>query len=789
MVEIGTTGNFTKNALHLAAWKGDLESMMHLTNAGLQYNLDLVNNISIGEGNYGKTPIFYAITQDRDDAVSLLLDLNANLLVVNNKGQTPCSMAVSHLKPDTCSRMYELEAKQLSDGGKFTNYRESNSDGKRYGDLDPRFLIDKENWTNEIEMEMKNMYKIVYGDDHPLVTSINESPNTRKSLEALDVNVYQNIYSEPLARSLGQTTLEMRRAKFLSMSKSSNSMRKKLAKEAMKEKKKKEKKSKELPKELMIDIDKLDKLTLSDLMGKENNCDSSQYFTLVDDKKSLSILTKVVKDAIEEVGVESMSKLPNGWGLDCEWKPSFESGNENPVATLQLSTIHHAFLVDVQQLCQSNIKCSDTPLTELETILSNTLVTLFSDQNIPIIGFGIGQDLTKLFASFPHMDCFQLFESVVDLHAVSRRVYNQTPKQYMSSLQKMVGSLLNKRLDKTEQCSLWDTRPLERSQIEYAVLDAAVLPRLLTKMTTHPVTGESFEEDLFSKNGNLKSTIRMTSLDNGVDEEGIQKTYMVKMGSVKEILSVRLSRQTWITGKKVPDLPEVIPLEVLNEKRLLNQSKKEKKAARKLQKTSIRRKSIKLLTLLGDYEGMPFPGTFLGYTKDSCIHRVLGAKFMNSLPENIRLGYNRRGGVFEIKNGWILFINLGGGVQLGKYRNDFSNDGKQITFTVNSSNPSESALIDHFSKEMTFEENDDPIENKYVYLFIRSGTKGKFLYCGTCSCPDQSRDENGGTVLNLELQDYDTLMKSDGDTENSSYSDIFISHSESLKLHDTLESF
>ena len=130
-MQVGTDGNFTKNALHLAAWKGDPESMSLLAEAGKSFDLDLINVISKGEGNYGKTPIFYSITQCRSDAVMLALSLGANLLIVNNKGQTPCSMAESHLDTDTCEALYAAEAMQLETGGTFINFRETHSDDKK----------------------------------------------------------------------------------------------------------------------------------------------------------------------------------------------------------------------------------------------------------------------------------------------------------------------------------------------------------------------------------------------------------------------------------------------------------------------------------------------------------------------------------------------------------------------------------------------------------------------------------------------------------------------------------
>ena len=72
--------------------------------------------------------------------VLLLLSRGANVLIVNNKGQTPRSLAVSHLKEETTREVARVEAEQLEAGGAWSNFRESHSDGVAYGDLDVRFL-------------------------------------------------------------------------------------------------------------------------------------------------------------------------------------------------------------------------------------------------------------------------------------------------------------------------------------------------------------------------------------------------------------------------------------------------------------------------------------------------------------------------------------------------------------------------------------------------------------------------------------------------------------------------
>eukprot|EP01046_Picozoa_sp_COSAG06_P001836 COSAG06_NODE_61_length_27084_cov_48.281490_28_plen_101_part_00 len=43
-------------------------------------------------------------------------------------------------------------------------------------------------------------------------------------------------------------------------------------------------------------------------------------------------------------------------------------------------------------------------------------------------------------------------------------------------------TFLKKRLDKTEQCSDWDQRPLSESQVAYAAADAAVLIEIAAAM-------------------------------------------------------------------------------------------------------------------------------------------------------------------------------------------------------------------------------------------------------------------------------------------------------------------
>ena len=122
-----------KNALHLAAWRGSAENVAALLDLGADVNLP-----STGTHNYGKTALFYAITRCRDPIVLLLLSRGARVCIVNNKGQSPLSLAASHCTDETVAAIAAAEAEEAAE---FSNYRSSHSDGEEYGDLDPRYAV------------------------------------------------------------------------------------------------------------------------------------------------------------------------------------------------------------------------------------------------------------------------------------------------------------------------------------------------------------------------------------------------------------------------------------------------------------------------------------------------------------------------------------------------------------------------------------------------------------------------------------------------------------------------
>jgi len=124
-----------KNSLHHAAWRGHPDNVDMLLSLGAD-----VNAVSTGPSCAGKSPIFYALTRCRDDVVGLLLRAGANVCIVNNKGQSPRSLAFSHCSDATLDAIVQAEEAHAHAGGSWENYRLTHSDGVEYGDQDPRFL-------------------------------------------------------------------------------------------------------------------------------------------------------------------------------------------------------------------------------------------------------------------------------------------------------------------------------------------------------------------------------------------------------------------------------------------------------------------------------------------------------------------------------------------------------------------------------------------------------------------------------------------------------------------------
>lgn len=750
-----------KNALHLSAWRGDFEVVKLLVDTARIHcpELDVVNVFSRGRGNYGKTPIFYALTQCREDVVRYLVSQGASLVLVNNKGQTPCSIAVSHMEEECCEFLYETELHQLKAGEKFSNFRKSHSDEKLYGDLDPRFEIDAFNMDNDLASQTEE-YKKSTKDKETLHGGypMSFSPRSLRPTVRWWKREDRSLATANSRDLSGQITFTQPRIQGCT---------RKPEKEQQRSIRRKPSPEKILRK---LDLESFDILTIDQVLDSSirKNSSNDASTVLVNCTETIRILESEVdsmiiyaknlanseKTTADEILVECI------WGLDCEWLPGKVRGKDNPVSTLQLSAQNRSFLIDLQCLCQAeHLEASEnisTP-TDIEMQLCEVLQKVFSSRNLSIVGFGILQDLGKLAASFPHLSCFTFYSSVIELQSVSNIAVSKAERQNMSSLKRMVGVLLERRLDKTQQCSDWTRRPLLREQLDYATLDAAVLPLLLKKLM-ETTTIERYNGQFFATHSDPRSRIRFTLLqeDNPSNiklKSGEKVAWHVPMGRITETFSRKIARQSWPGSQTTPDVPKLVPVNS-------SSTKKETAHPRKVGASGKKAKPIELKRLLANLDNLPIPGTTLGYTKDSCAHRVVGHEFMNTLPDGTHVGFNRRSGVVETTNAWIIFCNFGGSQNhhTGKTTGSgFLREGRDLLFNLNPKNfhgkSSEKTLYEFVSSPDSTAESD-----KKILLFARDGTRYKYTYCGICECDKFFVRDDGKVELLLNLMDYNELM-------------------------------
>ena len=161
--------------------------------------------------------------------------------------------------------------------------------------------------------------------------------------------------------------------------------------------------------------------------------------------------------AAEEMLATIRRASPAVVGVDSEWKPKFERKGQGapaaPVALVQLAVPGSVFLVDA-----------------LVPAALEALAAILSDARARKLGFGIKEDLRRLAQVVPALEAGM--PNVVDLGDLWGAVKPEPrPK---GGLAGMCRAVLGKPLDKSQQLTDWEQRPLTAAQIEYAALDAIV---------------------------------------------------------------------------------------------------------------------------------------------------------------------------------------------------------------------------------------------------------------------------------------------------------------------------
>lgn len=160
--------------------------------------------------------------------------------------------------------------------------------------------------------------------------------------------------------------------------------------------------------------------------------------------------------------------------IDCEWKPSF-GASQSQVALIQIATLNDVYLIDT--LILNKPEYSSFWYTFHKSLLDNA--------EIIKIGFGLEQDLREVKASVVGLSNIKVKgEGLLDLSLLWKSLLESgltlpsNSDNGGSSLSSLVQACFGLPLEKSEQCSNWELRPLRNTQIQYAALDAYVLMQI-----------------------------------------------------------------------------------------------------------------------------------------------------------------------------------------------------------------------------------------------------------------------------------------------------------------------
>lgn len=164
-------------------------------------------------------------------------------------------------------------------------------------------------------------------------------------------------------------------------------------------------------------------------------------------------------------------------GVDTEWQTLFDcTMDKDCIALIQLATLDTVYILDVISLI--TLLSSDDWIHFFHQV--------FCNDNVIKLGYGLSQDFKILKHTFPYINTEE-FVQIIDLqNTMDKKVCGQnkndakdiTRKRKHKGLSGLTEDYLFKPLDKTYQVSCWSKRPLCKSQVLYAALDAFVLLQL-----------------------------------------------------------------------------------------------------------------------------------------------------------------------------------------------------------------------------------------------------------------------------------------------------------------------
>uniref|UniRef100_A0A8C8HGS8 3'-5' exonuclease domain-containing protein n=1 Tax=Oncorhynchus tshawytscha TaxID=74940 RepID=A0A8C8HGS8_ONCTS len=180
-------------------------------------------------------------------------------------------------------------------------------------------------------------------------------------------------------------------------------------------------------------------------------------------------------------------------GVDMEWRAGFGAVSpQQRVALIQLAVPGQVFLLD---LCAHGFSQHNITVTFIRSLFSATTVLK--------LGYGMAGDLKCLLATWAQFSEEPLkMEGVLDLLNVHQQMQRSTssrgsggPRGVLvgegpaeKGLSLLVQQVLGKPLDKMEQLSNWERRPLRTSQLRYAAVDAYCLLDVYSALSRDPAS-------------------------------------------------------------------------------------------------------------------------------------------------------------------------------------------------------------------------------------------------------------------------------------------------------------
>ena len=154
-------------------------------------------------------------------------------------------------------------------------------------------------------------------------------------------------------------------------------------------------------------------------------------------------------------------------GFDAEWDEETQGA-----ALLQLSSVETVLLIDILALSATE---------DGVNALRQTVGKLLDNSEWTLIGFACRQDLSRLRASpcVKEQHWMHTTNAAVDVQPM---IGVAEPSLRTTGLSRACEQFLGKPLDKSEQCSLWSSRPLTERQRSYASLDAWVCVGIYQKL-------------------------------------------------------------------------------------------------------------------------------------------------------------------------------------------------------------------------------------------------------------------------------------------------------------------